>query len=168
MGRHGRWPGPGEYRPHRWLSPDVVPGAFPAPTPDARFVCSNCGRPLSVERVVRIDAERRWAVETGAARRRRTGFVVITHHCDCAAQPVSSRRCASYEAFVALFGRGVRLPYVAPFAYVELTDGDPRLGRWRFELELVAGVDDFELWLAAERRKPFDESRRRRRDGAPS
>jgi hypothetical protein len=165
VGRHGRVPGSGDFRPTRWRWPDPT---FPAPEPDLEFRCSNCGLVLRPERVVRIDAERRWAMESGDTRRRRTGFVVIAHHCSCSGRPVMSRRCASYEAFVALFGHGVRLPYVSPFALADVTEDDPRLRRWQFDLDLVEGVDDFVLWLEAERRKPLDESRRRRRDGAPS
>lgn len=170
-GGQGGVSGPGRFRPFGWdgLVDGAARCAGPAPEPDACFLCSNCGRPLAPERVVRIDAERRWSSEQGGAgtRRRRTGFVVVTHHCSCSTRVVMSRRCASYEAYVALFGRGVRLPYVTPFTWADVPDGDPRLGRWRFELGLVDGVDDFVLWVEAERRKPLDESRRRRRrDGA--
>ncbi len=128
-----------------------------------RYLCSNCESEIRTEKVLRIESERRWALESGAAARRRTGFVLVTHHCSCSTGLLTSRRPASYEAFVALFGRGVRLPYLSPFAIIDLRDDDPLLRRWRWELEQVTGVDDFVLWVDAERRKSIDESRRGRR-----
>lgn len=128
-----------------------------------RYRCSTCGRAIATEHVVRIDAERRWASDAGASRKRRTGFVLISHRCPCSAHVLISRRAASYAAFVALFGRGVRLPYESPFAVIDLRDDDPLVCRWRWELEQVTDVGDFVLWTDAERRKPLDESRRQRR-----
>lgn len=124
-----------------------------------RYRCTNCGRAIATEGVVRIDLERRWALESEGAKRRRTGFVLIVHHCACSSRLLTSRRYASFPGFVALFGRGVRLPYVSPFAVIDLRDDDPRLRRWRFEIEQVAGVDDLLLWIDAERRKARDELR---------
>lgn len=124
-----------------------------APGAGDRYRCSNCGRALEVEDVVRIDGEQRWAVDFGAGRRRRTGYVLITHLCRCSRRPVVSRRHGSYAAYVALFGRGVRLPYVSPFRVVDLRDDDPLVRRWRWELDLVDNVGDFVLWIDAERRR---------------
>lgn len=129
-----------------------------------RYLCSNCESDIVTEKVVRIESERRWVLERGGvARRQRTGFVLITHHCSCSAGPLTSRRRASYSGFVALFGRGVRLPYASPFAVIDLRDDDPLLRRWRWEVAQVTGVDEFVFWVDAERRKPLDDSRRRRR-----
>jgi hypothetical protein len=164
---HGSVSGPGRFRPFRWEGPaGKAPDDLQPPEPDGCFRCSNCRRPLVAELVVRIEPERRWAAEGAGARRRRTGFVLVTHHCACSARVVMSRRRAGYDAYLALFGRGVRLPYVTPFVWAEVPDDDQRLERWRFELDLVESVDDFVLWVEAERRKPLDESRRRRRDSA--
>lgn len=77
-----------------------------------------------------------------------------------------SRRLSSYEAFVAMFGSGVALPYVSPFRVIDLRDDDPVVGRWRWELDTVEGVADFVLWVDAERRKPQDELRQQRRGTA--
>ena len=130
---------------------------------DERYRCANCGRVIGTEDVVRIDAERRWSLDAGPSGRRRTGFVLVAHRCACSRRVLTSRLCGSYAAFVWLFGRGVRLPYVSPFRVIDLRDEDPLVRRWRFELALLEGVDDFVLWVDAERRKPLDELRRLRR-----
>ena len=134
-----------------------------APAADDRYRCSNCERALETEDVVRIDGEHRWALDFGAGTRRRTGYVLITHRCPCSGRLVVSRRYGTYPAYLALFGKGVRLPYVSPFRVVDLRDDDPLVRRWRWELGHVDTVDDFVLWVDAERRKAADELRRQRR-----
>ena len=134
-----------------------------APEADDRYRCSNCGRTIETEDVVRIDGEHRWAIDFGAGKRRRTGYVLITHRCPCSQRAVVTRRFGTYAAYLALFGRGVRLPYVSPFRIVDLRDDDPLVRRWRWELDHVDTVDDFVLWIDAERRKAADELRRQRR-----
>jgi hypothetical protein len=156
VGRSGSGPDPEERS---------APAAGPAgarPEGDERYRCSNCGRAIETLDVVRIDGEHRWAIDFGASSRRRTGYVLITHRCPCSARVVVSRRYGSYAAYLALFGRGMRLPYVSPFRVIDLRDDDPAVTRWRWELEQVDTVDDFVLWVDAERRKAADESRRRR------
>ena len=135
----------------------------PPGTEDERYRCTNCGRVILTEDVVRIDAERRWSLDARPSGRRRTGFVLVAHRCACSRRVLTSRLSSSYPAFVSLFGRGVRLPYVSPFRVIDLRDDDPLVRRWRWELEHLEGVDDFVLWADAERRKPLDELRRLRR-----
>lgn len=158
MGGIGRTPDPDEGP----APPAGGDGARP-PATDERYRCSHCGRAVETEDVVRIDAEHRWSADGGAPKRRRTGYVLVAHRCPCSARVVVSRRPATYAGFVALFGRGVRLPYLAPFTAVELGDDDPLLRRWRWELDQVDGVEDFVMWVDAERRKAADELRRRLR-----
>lgn len=79
---------------------------------------------------------------------RNTGYMLITHHCPCSKLLLTSRRRASYPAFVALFGKGIRLPYESPFHIHEVADDDPLLVRWRWELEQTEGVDEFLRWLS--------------------
>lgn len=145
--------------------PDPDERSAPAARPggDDRYRCSNCGRTIETVDVVRIDGEHRWAVDLGSSARRRTGYVLITHRCPCSRDAVVSRRHGSYAAYVALFGRGVRLPYVSPFRVIDLRDDDPVVTRWRWELDHVDTVGDFVLWVDAERRKAADESRSQRR-----
>lgn len=150
--------------------PDDRPAtAGRSPAAEERYRCSNCSREMETEDVVRIDVEHRWAIDFGSSKRRRTGYVLLTHRCPCSQRPVVSRRYGSYDAYVALFGRGVRLPYVSPFRIIDLRDDDPLVRRWRWELEQADTVDDFVLWVDAERRKAADDLRQQRRaaeDGA--
>ena len=170
MGASGSVPDPDD--PSACPGPE---GTGPAPATEDRYRCSNCGRVIRTEDVIRIDGEHRWAIDYGASKRRRTGYVLISHRCACSRQVVVSRRYGSFAAYVALFGRGVRLPYVSPLRMIDLHDDDPLVARWRWELEQVDTVDDFVLWVDAERRKAADELRRKRRstedldgaDGSP-
>lgn len=143
--------------------PDEPSASEARPDDAERYRCSNCGRLIRTEDVIRIDGEHRWAIDFGASKRRRTGYVLISHRCPCSERVVVSRRRGTYAAYVALFGQGVRLPYVSPLRVVDLRDDDPLVTRWRWELEHVDTVDDFLLWVDAERRKAADELRRQRR-----
>lgn len=60
-----------------------------------------------------------------------------------------TRRHGAYAAYLALFGRSVRLPYVSPFRVIDLRGDDPLVRRWRWELDHVDTVDDFVLWIDA-------------------
>lgn len=104
------------------------------------FVCERCRAGIRLEYVSEADAER----VDGSV----TGYVVIRHHCECTpGQLLSTRAWGSYPGFVALFGRIPLLPYRSPFEPVQLTPADPTMVRWGWELEQVASVDEFLLFL---------------------
>ncbi len=104
------------------------------------FRCSGCATPLELEQVLGVDVER------GA--RGVTGYVVFQHHCPCTPGTVrTTRSWATHAAFVALFGSQPWLPYRAPFRFEPVSDDDPVLGRWRWELEQVADAREFLLFL---------------------
>jgi len=93
-----------------------------------------------LERVVATDVERN---DNGV-----TGWVLFTHHCLCSPGDVLVSRCwATHPAFVALFGSQPWLPYRAPFAYVVVSDDEPVLARWRWELGQMGDADEFLLFL---------------------
>lgn len=96
---------------------------------------------------MRIEAERLDPGSRPVALERNTGYMLITHHCPCSRLLLTSRRPASYPGFIALFGKGIRLPYVSPFELQEIADDDPLLVRWRWELEQTEHVDEFLGWL---------------------
>ncbi len=112
----------------------------PRISPYGIYTCSQCGRALELEKVLRADAER----EEGAA----TGFVLFDHYCPCDVSAVhTSRLWGSYPSFVALFGTQPALPYAAPFTWQPVKEDDPMLSRWRWELGQVADVGEFMLFL---------------------
>jgi hypothetical protein len=77
-----------------------------------------------------------------------TGYVVFEHYCACDRDRVRlSRAWASHPSFLVLFGRQPALPYRAPFSWRGVTDNDPTLSRWRWELGQVRDWDDFMLFL---------------------
>ena len=124
--------------------------------PDAGpFLCAGCEKPILTEHVLRIEAEAEAGNGRGGGTAKRgshTGYMLITHHCPCSSLLIRTRRYGSYAAFVAMFGRGVRLPYESPFRLTDVADDDPLLVRWRWELEQTADADEFLLWLQAHRR----------------
>jgi hypothetical protein len=126
------------------------------PTAPDRYCCAGCDEPIATERVIRIEAERSPARgvprSTAGGARVPTGYMLITHVCACSSLALTSRRYRSYEAFVAMFGRGVSLPYEAPFRPAVVPDDDPSLLAWRWELQQTLDVDDFLYWL--EHRRP--------------
>ena len=113
------------------------------PSPDVVgtvYRCAKCATALELERVVSVEVERG---DHGV-----TGYVVFVHHCPCT--PVglrATRAWATHPAFVALFGRQPWLPYRAPFRYGSVTEDDPVVARWRWELEQVADSGEFLLFL---------------------
>jgi len=112
------------------------------PSPDvmaAVFRCSGCLMALDLERVVSVEVERG---DNGV-----TGYALFVHHCSCTVGMQTTRAWATHPAFVALFGRQPWLPYRAPFRYGAVTDTDPTLARWRWELDQVADSEDFLLFL---------------------
>ena len=111
----------------------------PGPTSTA-FRCARCATPLELERVLGVDVERG---PHGV-----TGYVVFQHHCPCTPGAVrATRSWATHAGFVALFGSQPWLPYRAPFRFEPVSDDDPVLGRWRWELEQVADAQEFLLFL---------------------
>ncbi len=123
------------------------PEQEPSIPPYGIYTCSHCGRPLELEMVLRVDAER----VDGTA----TGFVAIDHYCRCDLSEVhTSRLWGSYPSFAALFGVQPSLPYTAPFDWKPVEEDHPAVSRWRWELGQVADVGEFMLFLddAAERR----------------
>lgn len=131
--------GEGVFARHRPPRPSRRGGAV--------YLCAHCDRPIETEWVVSIEAERVDAGSRPVALERNTGYMLITHHCPCSKLVLTSRRRGSYPGFVALFGKGVRLPYVSPFHLREVDDDDPLLVRWRWELEQTADVEEFLDWL---------------------
>lgn len=108
----------------------------------AIFRCSACSRPLEVDKVISADVER---IDGNA-----TGFLCFEHFCPCDEGAVlSSRGFGSQPSLVALFGTPPLLPYRAPFSWQGVTEDDPDVTRWRWELEQVADFDDFMLFLNA-------------------
>ena len=110
------------------------------------YTCWHCSRALELEKVLSAEAE-----ESDKAL---TGYVVFQHFCACDPSAVQvSRMWGSYPAFLALFGTQPPLPYTAPFAWQPVTEDDPVVSRWRWELGQVADVGEFMLFLddAAER-----------------
>ena len=108
----------------------------------AGFRCSACARPLELEEIVATDAERG---DDGV-----TGYVLFRHHCACSPGKVrTSRSWATHAAFVALFGSQPWLPYRSPFQYQAVAHDHPDLARWRWELDQVADVEEFILFLDA-------------------
>ena len=104
------------------------------------FRCARCATPLELERVLGVDVER------GA--HGVTGYVVFQHHCPCTPGEVrTTRSWATHAAFVGLFGSQPWLPYRAPFRFEPVSEDDPVLGRWRWELEQVADAQEFLLFL---------------------
>lgn len=111
------------------------------------YTCWACARALELEKVLSAEAEE----ADGAL----TGYVLFHHFCVCDPTAVQvSRMWGSYPAFLALFGAQPALPYVAPFAWQAVTDDDPAVSRWRWELGQVADIGEFMLFLddAAARR----------------
>ncbi len=104
------------------------------------YCCGQCRTPLQLEMVVSADIDR---VDDNA-----TGYVVFEHFCTC--QPGTlhvSRGWGSHPSFLALFGRQPALPYRAPFRWQTMTDDDPTLARWRWEVGQVRDWHDFVLFL---------------------
>ena len=123
---------------------DAVPTT---PTVPDRYSCSSCDAPIATELVVKIEAERRTGRGAALSTSGTTGFMLITHHCPCSPLVITTRRYRSYAAFVALFGRGVSLPYESPFRPADVAEDDPEMARWRWELEQTADAEDFLYWL---------------------
>ncbi len=133
--------------------PEGKTRAGPAtPAAPDRYCCANCEKPIATEHVIRIVAERGRGGANTVAMARSTGYMLITHVCPCSSLALTSRRYRSYNAFVALFGRGVNLPYESPFRPVVVADDDPAVRAWRWELEQTEDVEDFLYWL--EHRRP--------------
>ncbi|MEN3316165.1 MAG: hypothetical protein V7605_2399 [Acidimicrobiaceae bacterium] len=106
----------------------------------AVFKCTACRRPLELERVATAEVERD---DHGV-----TGWVVFTHHCECApGAVVVSRHWATHPAFVTLFGSQPWLPYRGPFAFGVVADDDPVLARWRWELAQMTDAHEFLLFV---------------------
>jgi hypothetical protein len=137
---------PGGFRLQRQGSPagSVAPATSPS-IPD-RYRCSNCDQPIVTELVLRIDAERAPRREDDRPSRA-TGYLLISHLCACSPLALTSRRYRSYPAFVAMFGRGVSLPYESPFRPTLVPVDDPMLVGWRWELEQIDDVDELLYWL---------------------
>lgn len=117
------------------------------PTLFGVYTCWQCSRPLELEKVLSAEAEE--------ADKALTGYVVFQHLCACDPSAVQvSRMWGSYPAFLALFGTQPALPYTAPFAWQAVTEDDPTVSRWRWELAQVVDVGEFMLFLddAADRR----------------
>ncbi len=77
-----------------------------------------------------------------------TGYIVFQHFCACERDVVHiSRSWGSYPSFLALFGSQPPLPYRAPFAWRGVSEDDPALTRWRWELGQVADFREFMLFL---------------------
>ena len=117
-----------------------------------RYRCSNCDEAIATERVIRIEAERGRGPGNAVTGRGTTGYMLITHVCPCSPLAMTSRRYRSYKAFVAMFGRGVNLPYESPFQPALVAEDDPALLAWRWELEQTVDVEDFLYWLEHHRR----------------
>jgi hypothetical protein len=118
-----------------------------APSAPDQYCCSSCERPIATELVIRIDPERRPAPGGRSWLSGTTGYMLIAHLCACCPLILTSRRYRSYEAFVAMFGKGVSLPYESPFKPAEVSDDDPPMIRWRWELEQTSDADEFLYWL---------------------
>ena len=112
-----------------------------------RYRCASCDAPIATEHVLRIEAERTKGGTSTSPTRGTSGYMLITHLCPCSTLVLTSRWYRSYEAFVALFGRGVDLPYETPFRPAMVPDDHPALAAWRWELEQIVDVDDFLYWL---------------------
>ncbi len=122
------------------------------PTPPPRYRCSNCDEPIANESVIRIEAEN-GRVRAGAfSAQGTTGYLLITHLCQCSPLALTTRRYRSYQAFVAMFGHGICLPYESPFQPTVVDDDDPLVMAWRWELEQTRDMDEFLSWL--EHRRP--------------
>lgn len=123
------------------------PGALATPDPPDRYCCSNCDEPIETEHVIRIEAEKGRGPGTTPATRGTTGYMLITHLCPCSLLALTSRRYRSYKAFVAMFGRGVTLPYQSPFRPAVVDPDHAIVRAWRWELEQTTDVEDFLFWL---------------------
>lgn len=111
------------------------------------YCCSGCGELLQLERVLSAQVERHDGVATG--------YIVFQHYCACLPEaPRVSRRWGSYPSFLALFGAMPNLPYQSAFDWHPVTDDDPSLTRWRWELNQLADAHEFMLFA--------DEAARRR------
>ena len=142
---------PGGSRPPEDAAP--ADGRSPATgqsSPD-RYRCANCEEPIATEHVLRIEAERRRLPDRPALRGT-TGYMLITHLCPCSSLALTSRRYRSYDAFVAMFGRGVNLPYESPFHPAVVAEDDRTVMAWRWELEQTPDVEELLYWL--EHRRP--------------
>lgn len=117
------------------------------PIPPDRYCCSNCDDPIATEQVIRIEAERRRGPGNGGTTGGTSGYMLITHLCPCSRLALTSRRYRSYKAFVAMFGRGVNLPYDTPFRPALVAEDEPSVLAWRWELEQTVDVEDFLYWL---------------------
>jgi hypothetical protein len=111
-----------------------------------RFRCSRCAVPIPLERVAAVDVERTRHVVTG--------YVVLRHACVCTpAGTRSTRSWATHAALCGLFGSQPWLPYRTPFRYRVVTEDDREVRRWRWELDEIADVDEFVLFLDDGRRR---------------
>ena len=103
------------------------------------YRCSNCLTPLQLELVVFADVER----QDGVA----TGYVEFEHYCPCRPDELcASRALGSVPSFNGLFGQHPMLPYRAPFDPRRVSEDDPMVARWHWELEQVADVYEFLLF----------------------
>lgn len=125
---------------------DIEQGPM-GPVPPARYRCASCEEPIATERVIRIEAEPGRASGKTPSGRGTSGFMLITHVCPCSPLALTTRRYRSYKAFVAMFGRGVNLPYESPFRPAVIADDHPSVLAWRWELGQTVDIEDFLYWL---------------------
>lgn len=130
---------------------DAAAGGRRSDIPGGVFTCGGCGSALQLEHVLSVEAER-----SGASV---TGYILIEHRCGCGGQEIlQTRAWGSFPAFIALFGRLPVLPYRSPFAGADVGPDDPTMARWHWELDQIADMDEFLLFL--------DDARNGRSDAA--
>lgn len=103
------------------------------------YCCSGCGQLLALERVLSATVER----HEGQA----TGYILFRHYCPCRPDEARiSRRWGSHPSFLALFGTMPALPYESSFRWRPVSEDDPAVVRWAWELGQLADADEFMLF----------------------
>lgn len=100
------------------------------------YVCGGCSEEITPERLVAV-----------APSQTRQGMVVLTFVCPCTpGKRLHGEYTFSGTILTGLIGK-MRLPWRSELSPEVISEDDPRLRYWRWELEQIADGEEFQWWL---------------------